>query len=172
MRHALPLAASLLAAVVLAPVAGAVAADVTVENPWARETSATAKAGAAFMDITSTGAADRLVAASSDVSETVELHTHIEEGGVFKMRPVDAIDVPAGGTAPLQPGGDHVMFIGLKAPLKAGTTFPLTLTFENAGDITVDVTVMDMAATGLGDQGMMGHGTMGHGDAKAPMKQH
>ena len=161
MTAALLIAGAMIAGVM--PVSGALAGDIEIENPWARASAGMAGAGAAFMDIKNTGAADRVVGASAGVSKSVELHTHIRDGDVMKMRRVDAIDVPADGVAHLQPGGLHVMFIGLEAPLVEGESFPLTLTFENAGEVTVEVEVK-----GAGDMGAMpGHGTMpGHGDMK------
>jgi len=146
---------------VLLPASGALAGDIDIENPWARASAGPAKAGAAFMDIGNSGKADRLVGASADVSKVVELHTHIRDGDVMKMRRVDAIDLPADATTYLQPGGLHVMFMGLTAPLEEGESFPLTLTFENAGDITVEVEVKAAGAMG----GMHGQGH-GHGSMK------
>lgn len=145
----------------LIPVSGALAGDIDIHNPWARASAGMAKAGAAFMEIKNdAGAADRLVGASADVSEVAELHTHIREGDVMKMRRVDAIDVPANGMADLKPGGLHVMFMGLTAPLKEGDSFPLTLTFENAGDITVEVVVKKAGAMGAMHGQENGHGHM------------
>lgn len=138
----------------LTTTAGAALADATVQNPWARATPPTAKNGAAYMVITGGGAGDRLVSASAPVSERVELHTHIMDGGVAKMREVPAIEVPANGVVELKPGGLHVMLIGLKAPLKEGGTFPLTLKFEKQGTVTVQVPVKALGA--MGDAG--GHG--------------
>ncbi len=144
--------------------AGAIAGDVkvgdiTVEAPWARASAGKAKAGAAFMTLNNAGATDdKLIKASADVSKKAELHTHIREGDIMRMRRVEAIDVPAGGVATLEPGGDHVMLMGLREPLKEGETFPLTLTFENAGEVTVEVMVMKAGAMGHGSMG--GHGTM------------
>ena len=111
------------------------AGDIEVHHPWARASAGPARAGAAFMGIHNNGAgADRLVAASADVSKTAELHTHIRDGDVMMMRRVeDGIPVPAEGVVHLEPGGYHVMFMGLKAPLKEGDTFLLTLTFEKGG---------------------------------------
>jgi copper(I)-binding protein len=63
------------------------------------------------------------------------------EGDVMRMRQVDAIDVPAGQAVELKPGSFHLMLMGLKAPLKAGDRFPLTLKFEKAGEVKVDVAV-------------------------------
>ncbi|MBK8907598.1 MAG: copper chaperone PCu(A)C [Rhodospirillales bacterium] len=170
MVHAI--GAAVLAALVVAgggaSAADATVGDITVKSPWARASAGAARAGAAFMTIENAGAEDdRLISASADVSKTVELHTHLMDGDVMKMRPVDAVDVQAGGTAVLQPGGDHVMFMGLQQPLKEGESFPLTLTFETAGSITVDVPVVGAGAMGPGHGGMgtsphdMGHGKAG-----------
>lgn len=125
----------------------AFAGDIQIKQPWARASAGPAKAGAAFLSVENTGAAaDRLVGARADVAKRVELHTHIREGNIMKMRQVDAIDVPAGETVALQPGGLHVMFMGLNAPFKEGAQFPLTLVFEEAGEIRVEVDVMGAGA--------------------------
>ena len=115
--------------------------DLTVETPWARAT--TGRAGGAFMMIHDTGHhGDRLIGVDADISDRVELHTTEMEDGVMRMRHVeDGIEVPAGGMAELKPGGFHVMFMGLKQPLAEGDSFPVTLVFERAGTVTVDVTV-------------------------------
>lgn len=131
--------------------------DITVTDPWARASAGHARAGAAFMVLDNTGADDKLIKADADVSEKVELHTHINDDGVMRMREVPFIAVPDG-TTDLKPGGLHVMFIGLKAPLEEGSSFPLTLTFEEAGDVTVDVTVKGPGAMGHG----MSHGHGSH----------
>jgi hypothetical protein len=123
------------------------------------------------------------------------LHTHINTDGVARMRPVEAVPVPAGGMTLLKPGGHHVMLRGLGSPLKEGDSFPLTLVFEKAGEMVVEVQVL--AATATGPQEEHGHGAHGmaaesenadhdaehmahehagdaaHGhDAEAPMQQH
>lgn len=133
-----------------------------IDHPWARASAGPARNSAAFMTIHNAGGADRLMAAAADVSERVELHTHMMEGDVMKMRQVEAVEVPANAMAELQPGGFHVMLIGLQAPLKEGEHFPLTLTFENAGEITVEVAVEAISSMG-GAQGGMNHGGMNHG---------
>lgn len=134
------------------------AGDLTIETPFARATAGPAKNGAAFLTVKNAGAeADRLIAAKAPVADRVELHTHLHENGVMKMRQVEAVEVPAGGEAALQPGGDHVMLMGLKAPLKEGESFPLTLVFEKAGEVTVDVMIGGVGA-------MEGHDHSGHGD--------
>jgi copper(I)-binding protein len=115
--------------------------SLTVEHPTARFTVAGQKAGGGFLSIDNRGAADRLVGASSPASERVELHTMRMEGDVMRMRRVDAIDVPANGRLEMGPGGNHLMFMGLKAPLKIGDSFPMKLRFQKAGEVTVEVQV-------------------------------
>ena len=123
----------------------------TVEAPWARASAGAARAGAAYLRIANGGAEDdRLIGVSAPVAERVELHTHTMSDGAMRMRRVDAVPVPGGGSAELKPGGRHVMLIGLRAPLKEGETFPLTLTFDRAGAITVPVAVGPIAARGPG----------------------
>lgn len=139
--------------------------DLHIDHPWSRASAGPMQgAGAAFMTIANGGPADRLVGASADVSERVELHTHIlTADGVMKMREVaGGIEIPAGETVELKPGGLHVMFMGLKAPLTEGDSFPLTLTFERAGTVTVEVAIEGVAAGGHGHGGH-GHGGHGHG---------
>ena len=123
----------------------------TVEAPWARASAGAARAGAAYLRIANVGAEDdRLIGVSAPVAERVELHTHIMSDGVMRMRRVDVVAVPGGKSVELKPGGRHVMLIGLRAPLKEGETFPLTLTFDKAGTITVTVAVGSIAARGPG----------------------
>lgn len=121
------------------------AGSVTIDHPWAR--ASVTETGAAYMTITNHGtAADELVAAASPVAGKAELHTHIAEGDIMRMRPVGEIDLGAGQSAMLKPGGLHIMLIGLKAPLKEGEQFPLTLTFKKAGEVTVGVPVQAAGA--------------------------
>lgn len=118
---------------------------VEIDSPWARPTAPGAKVGAAFMSIVGGPAADRVISASSPVAVVSELHSHVMENGVAKMRALPAIDVPAGGRVELKPGGLHLMLIQLKAPLKAGEKFPLTLRFEKAGERTIEVPISAQA---------------------------
>jgi periplasmic copper chaperone A len=136
-----------LAALGLALVAFTACAQSTprVEDAWARPTVAGQTAGGGFLKITSP-TADRLLAAGSPVAKTVELHSMQMQGDVMQMRQVPAIDIPAGKTVELKPGGLHVMFIGLTQTLTDGATFPLTLRFEKAGEVKVDVKVTTKAA--------------------------
>jgi periplasmic copper chaperone A len=114
---------------------------ITIGHPYARATAAGQPTGGGFLKLDNGGADDRLVSASADVSKTVELHVMKMEGDVMQMRQVEAIELPAGKAVELKPGGLHIMFIGLKAPLKPGDTFPLKLRFEKAGEVTVQVNV-------------------------------
>lgn len=128
---------------------------VHVDHPWSRATAPQARNGAAYFVLNATGAeGDRLLSAASPAAEKVELHTHLMEDGVMKMRPVTAIEVTPGSPTMLQPGGLHVMLLGLKAPLARGEKFPLTLTFEKAGELKVDVNVEE-AGAGAGAPGGM-----------------
>jgi copper(I)-binding protein len=98
--------------------------------------------GAVYATIANTGKeADALVSASSEASQTVELHETKNEGGVMKMRPVPKIAVPAGGKIEMKPGGYHVMLLGLKRDLKPGETVAVTLKFERGGEVRVDAPV-------------------------------
>ena len=120
--------------------------SLTISGAFARASAGMAKAGGGFMKIMNEGEADKLLSAASDVADRTELHTHIKDGDVMRMREVDHIDVPAGGHVELKPGGYHVMFIGLKAPLKEGESVPVQLTFEKAGQVSVTVKVGPVGA--------------------------
>lgn len=138
--------------------------DLTVTGAWTRATAPSMRNGGAFLTIRNAGSADdRLVGASTPAAARTELHTHRMEAGVMKMRPVEGgIPVPAGGTAELRPGGYHVMMMGLQAPLAEGSAIALTLTFEKAGSVTLDVPVLAAGAQG-GTGQRHGFGT-DHGD--------
>jgi hypothetical protein len=151
--------------VLSAPASAQSAGDVTVEAPWARASLGMAKAGAAYMTLHNTGTApDRLLSAETPVAEVAELHTHLMDDGVMRMRQVRAVEVAPGSGTVLQPGGLHVMLMGLKAPLKAGETFPLTLTFERGGETTVEVAVRSL--------GEGAPRTDGHGRGQEPSATH
>ncbi|MFZ5792403.1 MAG: copper chaperone PCu(A)C [Pseudomonadota bacterium] len=123
-------------------------ADLEIDHPWARATVAAAKNGAVFLVIKNEGrTADRLIAASSPVAEKAELHEMAMDNDVMKMRMVEAVDLPAGQSVALEPGGFHVMLMGLKKPLEESRTFPVTLTFEKAGNVTVTAVVEAVDAT-------------------------
>ncbi|MEM9973677.1 MAG: copper chaperone PCu(A)C [Pseudomonadota bacterium] len=155
------LVAALAAAIALP---AAALAEITVEDPYARASTAASKSGAAFMQITnSADTPDRLIAARSDVSERVEIHTHLEDAnGVMRMVEVeDGIQIPANGTAMLMRGGDHVMFMGLTEPFEQDKIVDVTLVFEQAGEITVEIPVDLNRKPMEGAHG--GHGGHNHG---------
>lgn len=136
-------------AIVLALVAAPVfahgfsAGKLDIAHPWTRETAPNQKVGGGFMKITNRGvAADRLIAATSPAATEVQIHTMSMDGGVMRMRQLgDGIAIPAGGTVSLQPGGFHIMFIGLKKPFKQGAVIPAELRFEKAGKVKVQFAV-------------------------------
>ncbi|KAA8609487.1 copper-binding protein [Salipiger aestuarii] len=119
-------------------------ADIVVRDAYARSAMANAPTGAAFMILENTGdSADRLIGVRSDAAHRVELHTHIADAnGIMQMTEVeDGFPIPAHGKHALQRGGDHVMFMGLTSPFEQGASVAVTLTFENAGDVAVDIPV-------------------------------
>lgn len=104
---------------------------------------------AAYASIANAGAEpDRLVAVKGDVAAAVELHAMASEDGVMKMRPLDGLDIPAGGSVALSEGGAHIMLIGLKAPLAADSTVTLTFVFAKAGEMAVELPVHAMGGGG------------------------
>ena len=104
---------------------------VKVEDAWVRGTVAQQKATGAFMRLTPSANA-RLVAAESPVAGVVEIHEMAMERDVMKMRQIPGLDLAAGRTTELKPGGYHVMLMDLKQPLQAGQNVPITLVFEDA----------------------------------------
>ena len=123
-KHLLFIAASLASAC-------AYAQNIEVKDAWIRGTVPAQKATGAFMEITAKSTT-RLVSVESKVAASTEIHNMTMTNGVMKMFPVESIDVPAGKTVKLAPGGYHVMFIGLKEQMKPGDRVPLKLTFELA----------------------------------------
>lgn len=124
--------------------------DIEIHHPWAPMTTKLTNS-AAYMRLVNNGAKpDELVSASSPVAHKVELHVFDVENGIYRMHPVEAIEVSPGTAATvLRPGGAHVMLEGLTQPLKSGETFPLSLTFKTAGKVQVEVLIE-------GAQGAMG----------------
>src|SRR5262245_7644477 len=93
-------------------------------------------------------AADRLIGASSPAAARVELHVTEKKGDVLRMREVKSYAIPAGGSFELAPSGAHLMLVDLKAPLKEGTKVPLTLRFEKAGEVKVELQVRALGVSG------------------------
>jgi copper(I)-binding protein len=121
---------------------------IEVEHPWSRATPPGAKTGAGYFGLTNTSSTpDRLVALSSPVAPRVEVHLMSVEGGIMTMKPVEGgVEIPAGGRVALAPGGYHLMLMGLTRPLVQGEMVPVTLTFEKAGAVTVQLEVDAMGA--------------------------
>lgn len=114
----------------------------TISHPWSRATASSQKVGAVFMTITTNGSnEDRLIGAQSPDAETAQIHGHTMVNDVMRMRPVDGVAIPADSEAVLEPGGFHIMLIGLKAPLFEETVIPLTLEFEKAGKVEIEVVI-------------------------------
>ncbi len=127
-----------------------------IEDAKARATVPAQKMSGGFMKIENKGGADKLLAASSSVSKTMELHTMSMEGNVMKMREIKGIDIPANGKVELKSGGLHLMFIDLKEQLKPGLTIKVKLKFEKAGEVEVPFKVIGHPA----------HGEPGHDHSK------
>jgi copper(I)-binding protein len=119
---------------------------ITLDHVWARATPPGAKTGAIYMTITDTGAPDRLTGASTPVAATAEVHETTNDNGVMRMRPVGSLFIQPGKPVTFRPGGYHLMLTGLKQPLTAGQSFPVTLTFEHAGPVSATVTVEKIGA--------------------------
>jgi copper(I)-binding protein len=138
----------LLVAVLLAtpPAAFADEAGIRVDHVWSRAAMA-GHEGAVFLTITDTGTPDTLTGITTPVSAKADLHETINDHGVMKMRPVASLTIEPGKPVTLAPGGYHIMLMGLKQALKQGDSFPVTLDFANAGQVTVTAMVEKAGAT-------------------------
>jgi len=122
--------------------ATAAQAQVEIDKAWARATAPGAPVAGGYMTIRNKGAIpDRLIGASSSAAAKVELHVHIKEGEVVKMRQAQAYDIPANGSFELKPGGAHLMFVQIARPFKEGDKIPVKLRFEKAGEVNVEFAV-------------------------------
>ena len=121
-----------------------------IAGPWSRATPKGAPVGAGYMTIKNNGTtADRLVGGSADVAPKFEVHEMSMDNGIMKMRPIKGgLEIKPGETVELKPEGLHVMFVGLKKPLKEGDHIKATLVFEKAGNVDVEFDVSGMGAMG------------------------
>jgi len=146
----------------------ALAGGIEVHDAYAIQSMPGGPTAAAFMVIHNHGGApDRLIGVGSDIAARTELHTHIaDDNGVMQMTKVEeGLDLPTDGTIEMVRGSHHVMFMGVNATLDDGQTFPVTLMFEDAGEVVVEVTVdLDRRTEGGMDHGAMDHGAMNHGE--------
>lgn len=133
--------------------------EVTISDAYVRAVPPGQPNSASFMQVKNTSKVPHaLVGGSSPAAKVVELHTHTMEGGMMRMRQVEKIDIPAGGSVSLQPGGFHVMLIGLKQQLVPGQEIPLTLKYEDGSEVTVNAPVKKLEMK----MKTMDHGSMGH----------
>ena len=121
--------------------------SIKVENAYTRATAPGQQVAGGFLKIENKGGADQLISASSPAAGEVQLHEMAMDGNVMKMRQVKDIPVPANGSVELKPGGLHLMFMNIKAPLAAGETVPVKLKFAKAGEVEVKMPVNPTAAT-------------------------
>ena len=120
--------------------------DLEIAHAWARATVPTATEGVVYLTVINHGkTAEALTGASTPAAKRAELHTNDMMGGMMQMRAAASFPIPAGGTLALEPGGDHIMLLGLKAPLKRGDSLDLTLTFEHQGKVDITVPITDTA---------------------------
>lgn len=131
----------------LAQAQNAKVGSLQIENAYTRATVLGQQVAGGFMKIENKGAVDQLISASSPISGEVQLHEMSMEGSVMKMRQVKDIPVPAGGAVELKPGGLHLMFINIKAPLAVGEVVPVKLKFAKAGEVEVKMPVNAMGAS-------------------------
>ena len=146
--------AAALAAMLAAPVRAedVKAGDLVITQAWSRQTPSGAKVAGAYLTIENKGStADRLVGGSGDVAGRFEIHEMAMEDGVMKMRPLDkGLVIDPGKTVKLAPGGNHLMLLDLKSPLKQGDRVPVTLQFEKAGKVNVSLDVQGVGAQAPG----------------------
>lgn len=133
--------------------------DIMIHDAWARPSLGKTPNSAAYLRLETMGSeADKLIAASSEGAEMVSPHTHLMEDGIARMRPVEAIEVAPGEPTVLEPGGLHLMLMGLKGKLVEGGILPVTLVFEKAGEVTLDIPIRAAMAMDHGQHGKMKHG--------------
>jgi copper(I)-binding protein len=117
-------------------------AQIEIDNAWTRATPPGAKTAAGYMTIRNQSSSpDRLIRAASPLAARVEMHVHLHDGDVMRMRQVKGYDIPANGSLELKPGGAHLMFVDIKRAFKEGEKIPVTLRFERAGEMKVEFRV-------------------------------
>lgn len=121
--------------------------ELVIESAWAR--APLGPTAAAYVTLRNEGTEpDRLVGVASDVARTVELHTHVMDDGVMRMRPIAAIEANPGEPAVMKPGSSHIMMMGLQRDLNPGDAFVVILRFERTGEVPVLVDVLEPGASG------------------------
>jgi periplasmic copper chaperone A len=135
------------------------AADTSLmaSEAWSRPTISAAMAGVVYVTVTDGGAPTALVSVATPIAAQAEMHQSLEQNGMMEMLPIKSLPIAPGSPITFSPGGYHIMLTGLRQPLSAGQTFPLTLTFADGSTITTTVTVQSMTAAGpSGAMGSMG----------------
>ena len=139
------------------------AGQIGIDRPWARPLPPVTPNGAVYLSMYNmNSASDALVGVSTPMAERVELHRVVQEDGLMKMQPQSHIDLPAGQGVTLEPGGLHLMLMGLTAPLVEGEQFPLTLTFRSGATTEIVVNVMQPENDSNGAMDHSSHGESGH----------
>jgi len=128
---------------------------IVISGAYSKATVAGQTTGAGFMKITSTGAADQLVGVSSPVAAEAQLHSMSMEGNTMKMRQINAIAIESNSSVELTPGGLHIMFMGVKAPLKAGDSVKVRLKFASSGEVEVNLPVQSVGGASSSHDHMM-----------------
>ena len=147
-----PATLALTALLALAAGAAGAAPPIEIGNAWSRATAPGATVGAAYMTTDNRARrSDRLLGISSPRASRVEVHATVHEGDTARMKRVDPLHVGAGERLLLEPGGMHLMLMGLDAPLREGDQVPLTLRFEVAGEVKVNARVFAPGAGGKQD---------------------
>ena len=126
--------------------------EISVTDPWARASITESRPAAAYMTIESSSG-DRLIGITTPVAENVVIHAVREEDGINRMVHLPALDIPAGEPVTLAPGGMHAMLTDIDAKLVEGESFPMTLRFEKAPEMTLEVPVLGIAAQGSNEGG-------------------
>lgn len=134
--------------------------QLSVETPWALSLPAVSKNGAAYLVLQNHAPeAEELIGGETSIAERVELHRHIMQDGLMKMQRVEAIGISGNGSINFEPGGNHLMLMGLRQPLDAGLEFSLTLRFRHVAELSIMVRVMDSIPGSHTSMTSHGHGS-------------
>ena len=151
----------------------ALAGDIQLKGAWARASIGTERPGVAYLTIHNMAAAsDRLLGAETSVAKHATVHESLMKDGVMKMRPVGEIEIQPGGMVMLEPGGLHLMLTFLQKKLVEDESFALTLTFEHAGEVMVDVMIAGMGAKKAPHEHHEHHGEQKHHDQQMHKEHH
>jgi copper(I)-binding protein len=129
---------------------------VEIDDAWSRATAPGTTLAAGYMTVRNmSDDRDRLLGASSPLVRKVETHVTLKDGNMMRMREVPGYDVPGRGRVELKPGGAHLMLIDIKRPFKEGDRIPLTLRFEKAGEVKIELEVRAAGTSGKNGDHMM-----------------